>query len=135
MPHVNAYLIFDGNCGEAMRHYQRTLGGTLDVMTFATSPMAKEMPPGNADRVMHARLEIPGGVLMASDCMQGMQYDGIQGTFVSVQYAPGAEDTVRRVFDALADGGRVEMPLQKTFWAAQFGMLVDRYGARWMVHC
>jgi PhnB protein len=132
---MNAYLVFDGTCAQAMEHYKRTLGGTLQLMHFGTSPMAAQMPPGSEERVIHARLEIPGGVLMGSDCPKGMPYDGIKGAFVSLQYTPDAEGTVRRVFDALADGGKVDMPLQKTFWATQFGMLVDRFGTHWMIQC
>ena len=132
MHQLNAYLFFDGTCADAMRFYERTLGGKLEMMTHADSPMAGQTPPGSADRILHARLTIDGGTLMASDSMVGQPYGGMKGFSLSLVY-PSVADA-KRVFDALADGGRVSMPLQKTFWAEAFGMLVDRFGAPWMVN-
>jgi PhnB protein len=132
MNQLNAYLIFDGSCAEAMRFYERTLGGKLDLITHAQSPIAGQTPPGSADRIMHARLTMDGGTLMASDSMAGHPYEGMHGFSLTLVY-PGAADA-RRIFDALAQGGRVTMPIQKTFWAEAFGMLVDRFGTPWMVN-
>ena len=131
MHQLNAYLFFDGTCADAMRFYERTLGGKLEMMTHADSPMAGQTPPGSAGRIMHARLGLDGGALMASDSMAGQPYGGMKGFSLSLVY-PNVADA-KRVFDALADGGRVTMPLQKTFWAETFGMLVDRFGTPWMV--
>src|SRR5207245_317782 len=114
MPQLTAYLFFDGTCAEAMRFYQRALGGKLDLMTHADSPIAAQTPPGSADGIMHARLVNDGLVLMASDSMVGQPYGGMKGFSVSVIYPTAAE--ARKVFDALAQGGRVTMPLDKTFW-------------------
>ena len=132
MPQLDAYLMFDGNCAEAMRFYQGTLGGKLDVMTHAQSPMAAQAPPGMADRVMHARLDLGDRVLMASDTMAGQPAGGMKGFSLALAF-PGAAEA-KRIFDALAAGGRVTMPFQKTFWAEGFGMLVDRFGTPWMVN-
>ncbi|HMH19272.1 MAG TPA: VOC family protein [Burkholderiales bacterium] len=133
MSQLDAYLIFNGNCAEAMRFYERTLGGKLEVMmTHAESPMAGQTPPGSADRILHARLIIDGRILMASDSMVGQPYEGMKGFSLSLIY-PRAADA-KRAFDALAAGGKVTMPLQKTFWAEAFGMLVDRFGTPWMVN-
>jgi PhnB protein len=132
MPQLNSYLTFDGNCADAMRFYERTLGGKLAMMTHAQSPMAAQSPPGAADRIMHARLELDGSVLMASDSMPGQPSKGMHGFSLSLVYPTGAE--ARRVFDALAAGGRVTVPIDKTFWAEAFGMLVDRFGTPWMVN-
>jgi PhnB protein len=132
MPTLDAYLFFNGNCAEAMRFYQRTLGGKLDMMTHAQSPIADQTPPGSADRIMHARLDIDGRLLMASDTMVGMPYDGMKGFSLSLIVKSG--DEAKRLFDTLADGGRVTMPMQKTFWAEAFGMVVDRFGTPWMVN-
>ena len=132
MPQLDAYLTFNGNCADAMRFYERTLGGKLEMlMTHAESPMAAQTPPGSADRIMHARLVIDGRILMASDSMVGHPYEGMKGFSLSLVY-PTVTDA-QRAFDALAEGGRVTMPLQKTFWAEAFGMLVDRFGTPWMV--
>lgn len=132
MPTLDAYLFFNGNCAEAMRFYQRTLGGKLDMMTHAQSPIADQTPPGSADRIMHARLDIDGRLLMASDTMVGMPYDGMKG--FSLSLIVKSRDEAKRLFDTLADGGRVTMPMQKTFWAEAFGMVVDRFGTPWMVN-
>jgi len=129
---LDSYLTFDGNCADAMRFYQRTLGGKLDLMTHAQSPIAGQTPPGSENRIMHARLAIDGRLLMASDSMVGHPYEGMKGFSLSLIYPTVAEAT--RVFNALADGGRVIMPLDKTFWAKAFGMLVDRFGTPWMVN-
>ena len=133
MPRLDAYLFFDGNCAEAMRFYESALGGKIDMMmTHGQSPMADQAPPGSADLIMHAHLSLPGGgVLMASDDMPG-GFKGMHGFKLSLHY-----DTVeegKRIFDALADGGRVVLPFDKTFWADGFGMLTDRFGTPWMVN-
>jgi len=129
---LDAYLTFNGNCADAMRFYQRTLGGKLDLMTHAQSPIAGQTPPGSENRIMHARLAIDGRLLMASDSMVGHPYEAMKGFSLSLIYPTVADAT--RVFNALADGGKVIMPLDKTFWAKAFGMLVDRFGTPWMVN-
>ena len=132
MAQLDAYLIFDGTCADAMRFYERTLGGKLALMTHAESPMAAQTPPGSANRIMHARLDLGGRLLMASDAMVGQPYEGMKGFSLSLIY-PDVSGA-KRAFDALAEGGKVTMPLQKTFWAEAFGMLVDRFGTPWMVN-
>jgi PhnB protein len=132
MLQLDTYLTFDGNCADAMRFYQRTLGGKLDLMTHAQSPMAAQTPPGSENRIMHARLALDGRLLMASDAMVGRPYEGMKGFSLSLIYPTVAE--AQRVFKALAEGGRVIMPLDKTFWAKAFGMLVDRFGTPWMIN-
>ena len=130
MPQLDAYLFFDGTCADAMRFYERTLGGKLDLMTHGDSPMAAQMPPGSANRnrILHARLELDGGrILMASDSMAGQPYEGMKGFSLSTV----AE--ANRMFAALAEGGQTTMPIAKTFFAEAFGMLVDRFGTPWMV--
>jgi PhnB protein len=134
MTGLHSYLMFDGTCAEAMRFYEKTLGGKLSLMTHADSPMKDQMPSGMAERILHARLELPdGGILMASDWMVGQAYPGMNGFSLSLTYKDAAE--ARRVFEALSEGGRVTMPMQKTFWAEAFGMLADRFGTPWMVNC
>ncbi len=136
MPQLDPYLFFDGNCAEAMRFYERTLGGRIEMMmTHADAPTPEQAPAGMKDRIMHARLVFGDRerVLMASDAMAGQPYDRMQGFALSWN-CPDAADA-KRVFDALAEGGQVRMPLQKTFWAEAFGMLVDRFGTPWMVGC
>lgn len=125
------YLNFDGRCAEAFRFYHSVLGGTLEVMTFRDSPMAGELSPEWLDRVMHARLAVGEAVLMASDTPPG-QYAAPQGFAVTINVEDAAE--AERIFRALAEGGTITMPLEKTFWAERFGMLVDRFGVPWIVN-
>lgn len=128
-----AYLTFDGDCAEAMRFYQRTLGGKLDVMTNGNSPLAGNMPPGTADRVLHACLTLPGGgMLMASDAMPGMPYEGRKGFGLALTYPSVAEAT--KVFSDLSAGGSVDMPLEESFWAKIFGSATDRFGTCWLIN-
>ena len=133
MPPLDAYLIFDGNCAEAMRFYQSKLGGKLDMMTHAQSPLAGQgASAANANRIMHARLSLDDRSLMASDSMIGQPYSGMHGFSLSLVY-PTVGDA-KRIFDALSAGGQITMPFDKTFWAEGFGMLVDRFGTPWMVN-
>jgi len=126
------YLVFDGNCADAMRCYEKTLGGKLDMMTHANSPVAAQTPPGMANRIMHARLTIGDRMLMASDAMAGPDYKGMHGFSVCLTFATVAE--AKQVFDALAAGGKITMPMDKTFWVEAFGMVTDRFGTPWMVN-
>jgi PhnB protein len=132
MLQLDTYLFFDGNCADAMRFYERTLGGKLQLMTHGESPMAAQTPPGSANRIMHARLELDGRLLMASDSMVGQPYERMKGFSLSLIYPTVAE--AQRMFSALAEGGQITMPIAKTFWADAFGMLVDRFGTPWMVN-
>jgi len=132
MLQLDTYLFFDGNCADAMRFYERTLGGKLQLMTHGESPMAAQTPPGSANRIMHARLELDGRLLMASDSMVGQPYERMKGFSLSLIYPTVAE--AQRMFAALAEGGQITMPIAKTFWAEAFGMLVDRFGTPWMVN-
>ena len=132
MLQLDTYLFFDGNCAEAMRFYERTLGGELMLMKNSESPAAAHTPPGDGDRIMHARLALDGRTLMASDWTSDGSYEGMKGFSLSIAYSTVEE--AERVFDKLADGGKVTMPFGKTFWAEGFGMLVDRFGTHWMVN-
>lgn len=132
MPQLNAYLNFDGNCAEAMRFYEKVFGGQLSLMTGADSPMAAQLPKEAAGRIIHARLEFDGNTLMASDTMMGMPYNGMHGFGLALGVSGPAQ--AQKLFEALSPGGKVTMPLQKTFWAEAFGMLTDRFGTHWMVN-
>ena len=131
--HPIAYLAFDGNCAEAMRFYERVLNGKLKaMMTNGETPMAAQMPPGAEHKIMHALLELKGGgSLMAGDDCMGT-YQGMKGFMLALMYDTVAE--AERVFGALAEGGKVTMPLQPTFWTKSFGMVVDRFGTSWGVN-
>jgi PhnB protein len=134
MTQAIAYLGFNGNCADAMRFYERALGGKLEVlMSGAESPMAEQIPKEFGHRILHARLALPGGgMLFGGDCPADMPYEGIKGVSIAVDYATVAE--AEKVFNALADGGKVTMPMQGAFWAKRWGMLVDKFGTPWIVN-
>jgi PhnB protein len=130
---LQPYLNFNGDCAEAFKLYEKVLGGKIEgMMTHRDSPMAGQTPPEWQDKIMHARLVVGDAVLMASDAPPGY-YSKPQGTYVSINVETTSEG--ERIFNALAEGGAVQMPFEKTFWAAGFGMLVDRFGIPWMVNC
>jgi PhnB protein len=127
------YLNFDGNCAQAFRFYERVLGGRIEaIMTHGGSPIAAQVPPEWADRVLHARLVVGDQVLLASDAPPG-QYVTPRGMYVLLDVE--AAEEAERVFAALADKGQITMPIEPTFWAVRFGMCVDRFGIGWMVNC
>lgn len=135
MPQLSAYLSFDGDCADAMRFYERVLGGRIEAMIrYADAPADAAMPvlsSEDAGRIMYARLVLDEQTLMGSDATSGHPYPGKQGVALALVY-PTVSDA-QRVFEHLADGGNVTMPLQKTFWAEAYGALIDRHGTRWMV--
>ncbi|WMD21775.1 VOC family protein [Achromobacter seleniivolatilans] len=135
MPQLSAYLSFDGNCADAMRFYERVLGGQLEAMIrYADAPPDAAMPTlsaEDAERIMYARLGLDEQTLMGSDATVGHPYPGKQGVALSLVF-PTVSDA-HRVFEQLGEGGSVTMPLQKTFWAEAYGALIDRFGTRWMI--
>lgn len=131
------YLYFNGNCEEALTFYARCLGGgvrMLEVHRFAGSPMAAEAPEGWGEKIMHASLGSEGQpLLLASDGTPGRSGEAPRG--FSLAFGAASAEEAERVFAALADGGRIDMPMAQTFFAVRFGMLTDRYGIAWMVNC
>ncbi|HLZ65389.1 MAG TPA: VOC family protein [Aliidongia sp.] len=130
---VNPYLSFDGRCAEALKFYERCLGARTEFqITFGGSPMADQVPPEWHDKIMHASMSIGDQVLMGSDAPPD-RYKAPQGMTVSLGIADPAE--ADRVFAGLSEGATIQMPIQETFWALRFGMLVDQFGIPWMVNC
>jgi PhnB protein len=133
MPQLNAYLSFDGQCAEAMNFYAQVLGGQLDALiTYGDMPGEPACPASHAGRIMHACLKHPDFMLMAGDTPPGMAFEGMKGVMMTLTYDSAAE--ARRIFDQLAAGGTVTMPLGETFWAKAFGMVTDRFGTAWGVN-
>ena len=130
---VNPYLLFKGDCETAFKFYERTIGGKITaMMTHAGTPMAQHMPPEWHHKILHASMNVGDTTLMGSDAPPD-RYEQPKGASVCL----GLNDTTEaeRIFHALAEGGSVGMPIQQTFWAARFGMLVDKFGIPWMVNC
>ena len=131
---VEPYLFFNGHCDEAVEFYKKSLGAEVTMlMRFKDSPEPHPpgtVPPGAENNVMHASFRIGDTTVMASDgCSTGQT--SFQGITLSLAVANEAE--AERRFAALADGGKVQMPLAKTFWSPRFGMVTDRFGVAWMV--
>ena len=133
---LEPYLFFDGNCEEALNFYKNAFNGEIEGLS-RWSDMPKDaagppVTPETGNRVMHARFKSPGVAFMASDASPGKKY-GEGAISLSVATSDLAE--AERVFNYLAQGGNVEMPMADTFWGAKFGMLTDTYGLDWMVSC
>jgi PhnB protein len=127
------YLAFAGNCREAFTRYQQIFGGELNVLTFADMPDGEEQAPPNrpADAVMHAALTAGDALLMGADDPSGQFSGAVNG--MCVNYAGPDAGDAKRVFDALAEGGEVQLPISETFFSPAFGMCRDRFGIPWMV--
>jgi len=130
---LNPYLFFDGRCEEAIEFYRKTLGAEqLMLMRYKDAPAeAKSQQcdtPISENKVMHARLRIGGSTIMLSDGPCSGKFDGFSLSLT----APNPAEA-ERLFTALSAGGRVDMPLAKTFFSPAFGMLTDRFGVKWMV--
>ena len=130
---LDPYLFFDGTAAEAIRFYAETFGGKIEMMmTQADAPPGEGMPAGSPDRIMHASVSFDGHLVMASDTMPGQPWNVLQGASLSLSYADIAE--ANRIFGVLSTGGKVTMPMGKTFWVEAFGMCTDRFGVAWMVN-
>ena len=130
---LNSYLTFNGQCEAAFKFYEQCLGGKIVAMvTHLGTPAEEQVPAEWRNKILHARLIVGDEVLMGSDAPPD-RYEESKGFSVTV----GIDDPTdaERIFDALAKNGTVKMPIQKTFWAVRFGMLVDQFGIPWMVNC
>src|SRR6266516_1873268 len=130
---INPYLSFKGDCEAAFKFYERCLGGQLGTLfRYGGTPLADQGPAGWSDKIMHGSVKIGDQVIMGGDVAPDL-YQEPQGFAMSlhIKSTPDAE----RIFKELASGGRVEMSLEKTFWSARFGMVVDRFGIHWLINC
>jgi PhnB protein len=130
---LNPYLLFNGDCEAAFQFYEKCLGGKIEAMIPHTgTPAEQQVPPEWRSKIMHARLSIGENVLMGSDAPPG-RYQEPKG--FSVNIAVDDPQEAERIFNELVENGKVGMPMQQTFWAIRFGMLVDRFGIPWMINC
>ena len=128
---VNPYIAFRGNCREALEFYKKALGAEeLFSQTYGDSPMS-EM--GNPDAIMHATLKIGGSTVMFCDDFHSPNFT--TGGNISLAIGLNDVEKAKEYFANLSEGGKVTMPLDKTFWAEAFGMLTDKFGINWMVNC
>jgi PhnB protein len=128
---VQPYLFFDGRCEEALEFYKSALGAKVEMlMRFKDNPEPQANPPDAGDKVMHTSFRIGDTSIMASDGRCHGQ-PSFQGFSLALTAADDAE--AERLFGALAEGGQVQMPLAKTFFASRFGMVADRFSVPWMI--
>jgi len=126
-------LSFNGQCEAAFKFYERCLGGKIGFMLkWRDSPMAAEAPPQWGEKILHGRITVGDTDLIGADALPG-QYEQPKGFSVLLN----TDDPVdaERIFRALAEDGTVQMPIQKTFWAARFGAVVDQFGVPWEINC
>jgi PhnB protein len=129
---LNPYLTFNGQCEAAFKFYEQCLGAKIEaMMPHAGTPVADQVPAEWRNKILHARLNVDGEVIMGSDAPPE-RYEQPRGFSVSLQIKSPAD--AERIFHALAKNGAVRMPIQQTFWAARFGMLVDQFGIQ-MINC
>jgi PhnB protein len=135
---INAYLNFNGNCEEAFNFYKSVFGGKFDyVGRFNEMPADpnKPMPAADANKIMHVSLPISKEtILMGSDTMDGYGPPFNAGNNFNISIHAVTKNEADRLFNALAAGGHVIMPMNNTFWGSYFGMLVDKFGIGWMVN-
>lgn len=130
---LNAYLMFNGDAGQAIRHYERALGARAEfVQRFGEVPGGQTRPE-DADRIIHALLRIGEDAVMLSDSRADDPVQPGASVQVCLDFSDAGEMAER--FRALADGGKVTLPLHDTFWGATFGMLTDPFGIHWMFNC
>jgi PhnB protein len=126
---LQPYLFFDGRCDEAIEFYKKALGAKVDMlMRWKDSPDKSMATPANANKVMHSTIRIGETTMMASDG-RNTGNPNFQGFALTIN----AKDEADRLFAALGDGGKVTMPMSKTFFSPRFGMLADKFGVGWMI--
>jgi PhnB protein len=129
---IQPYLFFDGRCDEAIAFYEKTVGAEIVMrMRWKDAPDQSMCSPDNAEKIMHACVKIGGSSVLASDgrCEGKPKFEGFALSY-TVPDAAAAE----KAFNALSDGGQVQMPLAKTFFSPSFGMCADKFGVSWMVY-
>lgn len=131
---LNPHLAFDGRCREAFEFYERCLGGKiLTMLTYGESPMADQAPQEWRSKILHATMTIDGNIVFyGADSLPG-QDQAPSGFHIAINTRDSEQ--AKRIFQALSEGGTVQMPIQKTFWAALFGVVVDRFGVSWEINC
>ncbi len=129
---IFTYLTFNGNCREAMVFYRKCIGGKLKFQTVGNSPLSAKMPAKMKDCILHASLNKDGLQLMGSDMTPGA--GRVVGNAVSLSLQCNSLAQLKSCYKKLSDGGMQQYPIEKTFYGAMLGGLVDRYGNNWLLH-
>jgi PhnB protein len=129
----NPFLTFNGQCQAAFRFYEQCLGGKISMLlTWGNSPLADQAPSDWADKICHATLTVGDNVLSGADAPPA-QYEAPKGFLIQLNLPNPGE--AERIFEALAENGTVQIPLQETFWAARYGHVLDEFGVPWAINC
>lgn len=137
MAAVNTYLTFDGTCEEAFNFYKSVFGGEFTYIgRFGDMPAGDSYTVAEADKnkIMHVGLPIGSTILMGSDTSGDWAPTLVQGNNFAVSINAESQEEADKLFQGLSLGGKVTMPMEKTFWGAYFGMFTDRFGINWMVN-
>ena len=127
---LSPYINFRDHAREAMEFYQKLLGGKLDLLAF--NPSGPPKPAGPGDTIMHARLESDGAIIMGSDGMH--EYPPTVGDNFAIALGGTDRERMTKIFNGLAEGGKVKQPLKEESWGDTFGWLEDKFGISWMVN-
>lgn len=132
---VNPYLNFKGNTEEAFRFYQSVFGGEfITLLRFKDTPEKDRVPAHEQEKIMHVSLPIgKGNILMGTDALESMGHKLNTGNNFSLSIGTDSKEEADKLFNGLSEGGKVDVPLNTTFWGAYFGMLKDKFGIQWMV--
>jgi len=137
MTTVNIYLTFNGNCEEAFKFYKSVFGGEIPYMgRFKDMPAGEggKLKPGDEEKIMHVSLPISKETMLMGSDVGGEWSPGYSaGNNFSISITTDTKDEADRLFNGLSAGGKVGMPMQKTFWGDYFGMFTDKFGINWMV--
>lgn len=136
MAAINPYLNFPGNTEEVFNFYKSVFGGEFGmVQRFKDSPETSNVPENEKDKIMHISLPIGNGnVLMATDALESQGHKVEQGNNFYICINADSKSETEKLFNGLSSGGKIEMPLENTFWGAYFGMFTDKFGIKWMVN-
>ena len=128
---LQPYVFFNGRCEEALNFYREAIGAQIEsLIRYKDSPDQSHVPPGGAEKIMHASARLGDGQLLASD---GHLDPNAKFSGFSLSLSVANPEEGKRVFDALSTGGKVDLPFGPQFWTTGFGMLTDRFGVSWMV--
>jgi len=133
---VNPYLNFNGNTEEAFNFYKSVFGGEfVALQRFRDTPEAGNIPADAQDKIMHIALMLgQDTMLMATDTLESMGQKLTVGTNFSISLNPDSEEEATSLYNALSVGGKIQVPLEKAFWGAYFGMFTDKFGIQWMIN-
>lgn len=133
---IHPYLNFLGKTEDAFNFYKSVFGGEFSMLSrFSDTPFSDQVPEADRNKIMHIALPIGNGIhLMGTDIVESMGQTMTVGSNVHLTIMTHSEDEAKRIFAAFAEEGKVTMPLEKTYWAEAFGMVIDKFGTSWMVN-